>query len=49
MPGLLLVRPDYVRRHGFGLRQVIDDLVLIAECTDAEEWLNLIEFLPFSD
>lgn len=47
MPGLLLVRPDYVRRHGYGLREVIDELILIAEVREAEEWYNLIQFIPF--
>ena len=40
MAGLILVRQDYP------LGQVIDDLVLIAEATTAEEWQGKILFLP---
>jgi len=40
MTGLILV-PQRAR-----LAPVIDDLILIAFCTEAEEWLNRIEFLP---
>jgi predicted nuclease of predicted toxin-antitoxin system len=40
MPGLLLVRPRFCTRQGGGLRLVIDELLLIAECSDAEEWNN---------
>ena len=47
MPGLLLVRPNFAGRHGRGLGTVIDELVLIAECSDAEEWTNVIQFIPF--
>jgi hypothetical protein len=47
MPGLFLVRPGFSTRHGGGLRLVIDELLLIAECTDAEDWDNLIQFIPF--
>lgn len=47
MPGLLLVRPEFARRHGRGLKAVIDELVLIVECSDAEEWQGLIEYVPF--
>jgi predicted nuclease of predicted toxin-antitoxin system len=47
MPGLLLVRPGFCTRQGGGLRMVIDELLLIAECSDAEEWNNLIQFIPF--
>ena len=49
MPGLLLVRPNFARRHARGLGQVIDELMLIAECSDAEEWTNIIQFIPFLD
>jgi hypothetical protein len=47
MPGLLLVRPNFARRHGRGLGVVIDDLILIAECSGAEEWTNVVLFIPF--
>ena len=47
MPGLLLVRPDFARRHGRGLGVVIEELILIAECSEAEEWRNVIQFVPF--
>ena len=41
MTGLILVR------QATGLGQVIDDLVLIAEASNAEEWEGKIVFLPF--
>jgi len=47
MPGLLLVRPNFARRQGSGLGEVIDELVLIADCSDAEEWMGVIQFIPF--
>ncbi len=47
MPGLLLVRPNFARRQGCGLGEVIDELVLIADCSDAEEWMGVIQFIPF--
>ena len=40
MAGLILVR------QGYPLGQAIDDLVLIAELTTAEEWRGKIIFLP---
>jgi hypothetical protein len=40
MTGLILVR------QAAALGQVIDDLVLIAEATTAEEWEGTIVFLP---
>jgi hypothetical protein len=40
MTGLIL-DPQRAR-----LAPVIDDLILIAFCTEAAEWLNRIEFLP---
>jgi hypothetical protein len=46
MPGLLVVRPRFCTRQGGGIGLVIDELLLIAECTDAEEWNNLIQFIP---
>lgn len=47
MPGLLVVRPGFGTHLGGGLRLVLDELVLIAECSDAEEWNGLIQFIPF--
>jgi predicted nuclease of predicted toxin-antitoxin system len=47
MPGLLLVRPGFSTRHGGGLGLLIDELLLIAACSDAEEWDNMIQFIPF--
>ena len=47
MPGLLLVRPKFARRHGQGLGTVIDEPILIAECSAAEEWEGVIQFIPF--
>ena len=41
MTGLILVR------QAAALGQVIDDLVLIAEASNAEEWEGKIVFLPF--
>ena len=40
MPGLILVRQDYL------IGQAIEELVLIAEATTAEEWRGLIIFFP---
>jgi hypothetical protein len=40
MPGLLLVQ----QRHPY--RQTIEDLVLIAVASEAEEWINQVRFLP---
>jgi hypothetical protein len=40
MTGLILVRQTAA------LGQVIDDLVLVAEATTAEEWKGTILFLP---
>lgn len=47
MPGLLVVRPGFGTHLGGGLRLVLDELVFIAECSDAEEWNGLIQFIPF--
>jgi hypothetical protein len=47
MPGLLLVRPNFARRHGRGLGVIIDELILIADCSDTEEWTNIIQLIPF--
>ena len=47
MTGLLLVRPNFARRHGRGLGAVIDELILIAECSSADEWTGVIQFIPF--
>jgi len=47
MPGLLLVRPSFARRHGQGLGLVIDELDLVARCSDADEWTGVIQFIPF--
>jgi hypothetical protein len=41
MTGLILVR------QAAALGQVIDDLVLIVEASNAEEWEGKIVFLPF--
>jgi len=41
MTGLILVR------QAVALAQVIDDLVLIVEASNAEEWEGKIVFLPF--
>jgi hypothetical protein len=46
MPGLLLVRPGFARRHGRGLNAVIEDLLLMAECSEAHEWNGLIQYVP---
>jgi hypothetical protein len=40
MPGLILIR------QSVPLREAIDDLVLIAATTTAEEWEGKIVFLP---
>jgi hypothetical protein len=40
MTGLILVR------QAAALGQVIDDFVLVAEATTAEEWNGIIVFLP---
>jgi hypothetical protein len=47
MPGLLVVRSGFSTPQGGGLRLVIEELLLIAECSDSEEWHNLIQFIPF--
>jgi predicted nuclease of predicted toxin-antitoxin system len=47
LPGLLVVRPRFCASQGGGLRLVIEDLLLIAKCSRAEEWNNLILFVPF--
>jgi predicted nuclease of predicted toxin-antitoxin system len=47
MPGLLVVRPRFCTRQGGGIGLVIEELLLIAEYTDAEEWDGLIQFIPF--
>lgn len=47
MPGLFLVRPGFSRQYGRGIKFVIEELVLIAHCTDAEEWNGLIQYIPF--
>src|SRR5438105_11722115 len=41
MRGLFLVHQDAP------IRPVMDDLILIWAASEAEEWLGLIEFLPF--
>lgn len=40
MPGLILVPQD------FAIRRAIDELELIAECMDAEQWNNQVKRLP---
>ena len=46
MAGLLIVRPRFLdRRAGLGL--LVDELVLIAEATDQEEWVGVQQFVPF--
>ena len=40
--GVLLVTP------GCSFRQLLDDLLLIWSCTTAEEWHDVILYLPFS-
>ena len=47
MSGLLLVRPNFARRHGRGLGVVIEELTLISECSAAGEWNDVIQFIPF--
>lgn len=47
MSGLLLVRPGFARRHGRGLKEVIDELILIVECSKGKEWQSLVEYVPF--
>jgi hypothetical protein len=46
MPGLLVVRPGFLVR-GAGLGTVLDELLLIAAASDAEEWLGVIQYIPF--
>ncbi len=46
MPGLLVVRPGFLSR-GAGIGTVINEILLIAEVTRAEEWHDVIQFLPF--
>ncbi len=46
MPGLLIVRPGFLIQ-GAGLGKVIDELLLIAESTSAEEWFGVVQFIPF--
>ena len=40
MPGLIAVSAS------LSIRQVIDEVLLIAECSEAEEWEGQIRFLP---
>ena len=42
MPGLLVVTHDW-RRH---IRQIIEDLLLIEECSSREEWEKQVFYLP---
>lgn len=39
-PGVLIVPQD------MPVREVIEDLILIWNCSDAEEWVNVIDYLP---
>jgi hypothetical protein len=40
MPGVIAVS------QGLSARQVIDDLVLVVECSRAEDWTDQVRFLP---
>ena len=42
MPGLLVVPHDW-RKH---IRQIIEDLLLIEECSSREEWEKQVLYLP---
>ena len=46
MPGLLLVRPSYLRRRLAGLGEVIRELCRIHRQTDSADWENVIRFIP---
>lgn len=46
MPGLLLVRPSYLRRRLSGLGEVIQELCRINRETDSPDWENAIRFIP---
>jgi hypothetical protein len=35
-----------VRQEGAALSRIIDDLLLLDECSDTSEWANQILFLP---
>ena len=43
MPGLILLRP----RWRSLIREIIEDLVIVNECSEAMEWEQKIEYLPF--
>lgn len=40
MPGVILIP------HSLAIGAVLDDLVLIAECSTPEEWVSHVRFLP---
>ena len=40
MPGLCVVR------QSLPIRSVVDDLLLLAECSDPDEWWGLVRYLP---
>jgi hypothetical protein len=46
MPGLLVVRPRFLTR-GAGLATVIEELLLIGEGSQPEEWHDVVQFIPF--
>ena len=46
MPGLLLVRPSYLRRRLAGLGEVIQELCRINRQTNSPDWENVIRFIP---
>lgn len=35
-----------VRTPNYSMRQIIEDLILMAQCSDASEWLDRCNFLP---
>jgi predicted nuclease of predicted toxin-antitoxin system len=40
MPGLIIVRQET------GERVIVENIILIAECLDADEWEGQVQFLP---
>lgn len=36
----------YVKQRRLSDRQIIEELALIADATDAAEWLNRLDYLP---
>ena len=40
MPGLFLIR------QGMAIGRAVDEIVIVAECTDHEDWNSIIQHLP---